>query len=141
MNITLVEGPRLAFPLNHASNVVVAPLGIAYIAAAIEVAGHEVHVVDGIGEGMTNYTAFGPVYLRGLTFEDIVAKIDPKTDAIGISTMFSCGWPATRNLIHLIHKRFPTKPIVFGGEHPTGMAEITLVIRPTNPSARHSGRP
>jgi len=139
MHVTLIEVPRLAFPLNHASNVVVAPLGIAYIAASIEAAGHHVVVIDAIGEGMTQYTPFGPVYLRGLTFQEIVKRIDPRTDVIGLSNMFSCGWLATRNLIHLIRKAYPTKPIVFGGEHPTGMPDLTMQQSPVDYIAMGEG--
>ena len=40
IHVTLIEPPRFAFPLNHASNVAIPPLGNAYIAASIEDAGH-----------------------------------------------------------------------------------------------------
>ncbi len=132
MHTTLIEVPRMAFPLNHASNVVVAPLGIAYIAASIEAAGHQVEVIDSIGEGMTEYTPFGPVYLRGLQFDEVVRRIDPRTDVIGVSNMFSCGWLATRQLLHKIRKEHPTKPIIFGGEHPTGMPDLTMQQSPVD---------
>ena len=78
-----------------ASNVAIPPLGVAYIAAAIEGAGHDLQVVDAVGEGLTTYTEFGSVYLRGLPFESIVERIDSNVEAIAVSNMFSCQWPAT----------------------------------------------
>ncbi len=126
MLVTLVEVPKFAFPLNHASNVVIPPLGTAYIAAALEEAGHQVQVVDAIGEGMTQYTQFGPIYLRGLTFKEVADRIDRKTDMIGVSSMFSCQWPATRRLIEAVRESFPNRPIVLGGEHGSGMPEVVF---------------
>jgi len=132
MQITLIEVPRLAFPLNHASNVVIAPLGIAYITASLEAAGNKVQVIDAVGEGMAQYAPFGPVYLRGLSFKEIVSRIDPGSAAIGLSAMFSCGWPATRALIREIKGAFPRTPLIMGGEHPTGMWELVLNESPVD---------
>ena len=70
MHITLIDPPRYTFPLNHASNVAIPPLGIAYIASSIESNGDSVHVIDSVGSALTNYTKYGPVYLRGLEFDD-----------------------------------------------------------------------
>lgn len=126
MHFTLVDPPRYTFPLNHASNVAIPPLGMAYIAASVEHAGHDVQVIDAVGEGLTTYTAFGPIYLRGLEFDEILRRIDRQTDVIGMSNMFSCQWPATRQLIQRIKREYPTIPLVLGGEHPTGMTEFSL---------------
>ena len=66
MNISLIDVPRLAFPWNQASNVVIPPLGVAYIAAAIEAEGHCLQVIDSVGEAMTQCEPLGTLYLRGL---------------------------------------------------------------------------
>ena len=126
MHVTLIDPPRYAFPLNHASNVAIPPLGVAYIGAAIEAKGHQLSVIDAVGSGLTHYTTFGPVYLRGLSFDDILNRIEPSTDVIAMGNMFSCQWPATRRLIDRIKERHPDKPLVLGGEHPTGMPALTL---------------
>ena len=126
MHVTLIDPPRYTFPLNHASNVAIPPLGVAYIAASIESAGHQLSVIDAVGEGLSTYTPFGSVYLRGLPFDEVVRRIDPDTRVIAMSNMFSCQWPATHRLIARIRERFPDTPIVIGGEHPTGMPELTL---------------
>ena len=126
MHVTLIDPPRYAFPLNHASNVAIPPLGVAYIGASIEAAGHQLHVIDAVGSALTQYTQFGSVYLRGLPFDEVVRRIDPDTAVIAMGNMFSCQWPATKRLIAQIRTRFPDTPIVIGGEHPTGMPELTL---------------
>jgi radical SAM superfamily enzyme YgiQ (UPF0313 family) len=132
MKVALIEVPRFTFPLNHASNVVVAPLGLAYIAAAVEAAGHKVQIIDGVGEAMTKYTKFGPVFIRGMEFKDLVDRVESDVDVIGLSNMFSCGWLATRLLLRKLKERFPNKPIVFGGEHPSGMPELVMEQSPVD---------
>jgi len=132
MHITLIDPPRYTFPLNHASNVVIPPLGVAYIAASIESQGHHVQVIDAVGSALTTYTEFGPVYLRGLSFDEIVRRIDRETDIIALSNMFSCQWPATRRLIIKIKQIYADKPMILGGEHPTGMPDLVLNQAPVD---------
>jgi radical SAM superfamily enzyme YgiQ (UPF0313 family) len=105
---------------------------MAYIAASIESQGHDLQVIDAVGSALTTYTPFGPVYLRGLSFDEIVGRIDPGTEAIGLSNMFSCQWPATKRLIAKIRKAFSHTPIILGGEHSTGMPELTLTQAPVD---------
>ena len=132
MHITLIDPPRYTFPLNHASNVAIPPLGIAYIASSIESNGNNVHVIDSVGSALTNYTKYGPVYLRGLEFNDIINKIDSDTDIISLGNMFSCQWTVTKHLIKLIKETYPEKPIILGGEHPTGMPELSFKQSPVD---------
>ena len=132
MHVTLIDPPRFTFPLNHASNVAIPPLGIAYVAASIESKGNNVHVIDSIGSALTNYSKFGPVYLRGLEFNDIIKQIDSETDIIALGNMFSCQWTVTKHLISKIKDTYPHKPIVLGGEHPTGMPELSFKQSPVD---------
>ena len=132
MHVTLIDPPRFTFPLNHASNVAIPPLGIAYVAASIESKGYNVHVIDSIGSALTNYSKFGPVYLRGLEFNDIIKQIDSETDIIALGNMFSCQWTVTKHLISKIKDTYPHKPIVLGGEHPTGMPELSFKQSPVD---------
>src|SRR5947199_5463695 len=102
MHITLIDPPRYTFPLNHASNVVIPPLGVAYIAASIESQGHHVQVIDAVGSALTTYTEFGPVYLRGLSFDEIVSRIDRVTDINYMMNMFSCTWSVVTSPIYMV---------------------------------------
>ena len=130
MKIALVEPPKFISPTNHVSTVATPPLGLAYVAAALEAAAHEVVVVDAIGAGLSTYTPFGPVYLRGMTNQQVVERIPADVDAIGLGSMFSCQWLATRQLLSDIKQRFPDVPLILGGEHGTGLTDLSMSQAP-----------
>jgi len=112
---------------------VVPPLGLAYIIAAVKSAGHTVTVVDAIGEALQTYrtaAGFPGLLVHGLGIDEIVARIDPGADIVGISNMFSNQWLFIRELIQGIKKAHPEKMIVLGGEHPTACAEYILETVP-----------
>lgn len=130
MHVTLIEPQKYVSGTNHASTVAMPPLGLAYIAASIEQAGHRVTIVDACGMGLDRLTPFGPVYLRGVSDAEVVASIPADTDVIGLSCMFSCQWPATRLLIAGIRQRFPSVPLVMGGEHANALPDLSLSQAP-----------
>lgn len=132
MHITLVDPRKYVSATNHASTVAMPPLGLAYVAASVEQAGHRASIVDACGMALEHLEPFGPVYLRGASDEDVVAAIPADTDAIGVGCMFSCQWPATRRLIHRIRARFPDRPIVLGGEHATALPELSMAEAPVD---------
>ena len=132
MHVTLIESPKYVSRTNHVSTVATPPLGFAYLASSLEAADHHVFAVDAVGSAISNYTPFGPVHLRGLTHEAVVDAIPADTDVIGVGCMFSCQWPATRELLHLIRRRFPNAPLVIGGEHPTGLPELSMAQAPVD---------
>jgi radical SAM superfamily enzyme YgiQ (UPF0313 family) len=108
------------------------PLGLAYIAAALRGAGHEVSVVDAVGEAPDQVL---PGLRRGisqlgLSPEQLVARLDPTADAFGITNMWSFSWPVVREIIQLVEQRFPDKPIVAGGEHFTGLPDYSMEQAP-----------
>ena len=105
------------------------PLGLAYLAGALLARGHEVSVVDAIGEDIEHLAVFDAkksIFLRGLPTEEIVDRIPQDTGLIGVSCMFSYQWLTVRPLIDAIKERFPRTPLVIGGEHPTGLAREVL---------------
>ena len=108
------------------------PVGPAYLAASLRAAGHTARIVDGIGENPFQVTPLfeDKVIALGLKSEEIVARIDPDTDIIGISCMFSQDWPEVRRIIQLARAKFPTVPIIAGGEHITAAADFTLDSTP-----------
>ena len=117
---------------------VIPPLGIALIAATLKEAGHEVKVIDAIAnapeqmqvEDIPVFSDRVPEGYRlitmGQSFEQVAQSIDPDTDVIGISAMFSINWPADRALINYLADRFPKSTFIAGGESVTGMAEQCL---------------
>jgi radical SAM superfamily enzyme YgiQ (UPF0313 family) len=132
MKIALIEPPKFISPTNHVSTVATPPLGLAYVAATLEAARHDVAVVDAIGGGLSTYTPYGPVALRGLTHAQVVASIPQDVDAIGVGSMFSCQWVATRELLTQIKNRFPAIPLILGGEHPTGLTDLSMAQAPAD---------
>lgn len=98
------------------------PLGLAYIAAVLLDDGHDVEVVDALGLAPEQMVPEGDIWRLGLDPEEIVARLAPDCDAIGLSSMWSYSWPIVRRLLHLIRARFPKTPIVCGGEHFTATA-------------------
>jgi anaerobic magnesium-protoporphyrin IX monomethyl ester cyclase len=105
------------------------PVGIAYIAACLRQCGHTVSVVDGLGEALDLYTPIRGLATgmrHGLSDEDILARIDPGAEIIGVSIMFSLEWPFTRDLVTKIRARFPHAFLAAGGEHITALPEYSL---------------
>jgi len=128
---TLIRTPsvvgRFALTLNRTP-----PISVAYLAASLTEAGHEVQVIDAVGEAPG---AIGPAYrpsilLNGLSVSQIVDRVRPDTAFVGISCLFSHEWPVVRQLIAAIATRFPAVPIVLGGEHATAVPEQCLADAP-----------
>ncbi|MHC4516441.1 MAG: B12-binding domain-containing radical SAM protein [Planctomycetota bacterium] len=108
------------------------PLGLAYIAATLREAGHEVSVLDAVGEAPDQVTqgARRQLFALGLTTPQIVDRLDPEAGAFGLTNMWSFSWPLVRELIHAIKTRYPDKPLVCGGEHFTGLPEFSMEQAP-----------
>ncbi|MCC6137031.1 MAG: B12-binding domain-containing radical SAM protein [Bdellovibrionaceae bacterium] len=105
------------------------PIGLAYVAAAVQNAGYITQVIDAIGSAIHKYTRVDkdPQTLHyGLTVLEIVDRIHPDTDVVGISILFSREWLMCREVITAIRVRFPNIKIIAGGEHITACAEYSL---------------
>ena len=125
-NIVLIR-PHMLIPKFSFTGLTTPPLGLAYIAAAAENHGHKVKIIDAVGEGIDKYTLYQTdYYIHGLNAEEIVKRIPNNTDIIGFSCMFSHEFPIYKNLINIIKKDFPNSLIVAGGEHITGLPELSL---------------
>ncbi|MGE0323166.1 MAG: radical SAM protein [Polyangiaceae bacterium] len=108
------------------------PLGVCFLAAALREAGHDVGVVDAVGLAPdTLRPGFAPsLFEQGLSLPEVVARLDPTAELIGVSCAFSHEWPVARRLIALLRERFPNATIVCGGEHPTAAPEHCLETAP-----------
>jgi radical SAM superfamily enzyme YgiQ (UPF0313 family) len=109
------------------------PVGLAYLAAVIRECGHEVSVVDAVGEALTRYSRVPglPTALHhGLSDAETVSRIPAGVDLIGVSVMFSLEWPTARDLMLAIRERFPDATLVAGGEHITAVPEFSLADCP-----------
>ncbi|MBK8974799.1 MAG: B12-binding domain-containing radical SAM protein [Planctomycetes bacterium] len=106
------------------------PLGLAYIASVLRNEGHQVSVVDALGEAPDRSEPDGDIWRIGLSTDEVVERIDADTDAIGVTLMWSYAWPIVRELLHKLRARFPGKPIVCGGEHFTAVADVSMAQAP-----------
>jgi len=129
--IAIVRPPAVT-SLHAYSHPVVPPLGAAYIAAALEAAGHAVTVVDALGEApLARSPAAHPALLaHGLTIAEIVDRLPAEVDGIGVSVMFSQQWPHVAALIRALHQARPGAVIFVGGEHPTATWHDLLAHHP-----------
>jgi anaerobic magnesium-protoporphyrin IX monomethyl ester cyclase len=116
------------------------PLGVAYLAAVAREAGHDVQVIDAVGAAPTTYTPFNRrIRILGLRPEEIVARIDADVGLIGVGSMFSYNWPHLRPLLASIKERFPSVPLVLGGEAPSAMVETCFREAPVDAVAIGEG--
>ena len=125
--------------IKNASSVVsFPPLGMAIIAAVLKNEGHSVQVIDAaitenkqqIPFSSSNINTTLPrntsLVTSGLAFEEIVDLIEPDTDIIGFSCMFSIDWVSDRTLINFIHSKLPGKILIVAGESVSGMPDMYL---------------
>src|SRR6185503_4158431 len=129
--VTILRPPLLV-PKWSDSGPLTPPIGPAYLAASLRQAGHVPRIVDGLGENPFQVTSLfnNTVTAIGLRSEEIVERIEPDTDLIGVSCMFSQDWPEIRRMIQMVRRRFPSIRIVAGGEHITATAGFTLDSTP-----------
>jgi radical SAM superfamily enzyme YgiQ (UPF0313 family) len=108
------------------------PLSVAYLAGSLAAAGHDVQVIDAVGEALgAMHAGYRPgTLINGLSVAEIVARIRDDADFVGISCLFSHEWPMVRDLIAGIAARLPGVPIVLGGEHATAVPEQCLAEAP-----------
>ena len=126
MKVCLINPSRLMKPLS-ATMKPSPPLGLAFIAAVLKQLGHTVQVIDAMAEGADQYVAFkNDIVLNGLTEKQVAARIQPDTDVIGFSLMFSGNWLHHRILINYIGEQFPNALLIAGGEHVTAVPEFCM---------------
>jgi hypothetical protein len=91
MKCTLIRCPQ-TFGKFVSAAYAVPPIGLAYVAAALREAGHDVHVIDVTGEAIEQFTSISDTWLRrGLTDDEILERIAPDSEAICFSLMFLLG--------------------------------------------------
>ncbi|MFT7664515.1 MAG: anaerobic magnesium-protoporphyrin IX monomethyl ester cyclase, partial [Planctomycetota bacterium] len=108
------------------------PLGLGYIAASLREAGHEVSLLDAVAEAPDQVTEGSKkqLFVLGLTTDQIVEQLDPEAEAFGVTNMWTFSWPLVRELIQKMKAAFPDKPIVCGGEHFSGLPQLSMEQSP-----------
>ncbi len=124
--ICLVRPPAVE-TFRFATTSITPPLGLAYIAGALETAGERVAVVDAVASAPDSVRRYFKGYLIGLSFDEIAARIPAGVEFIGISVVFTHEWPAVVCLIEAIKRGHPDVPVILGGEHISSMPEFCLL--------------
>ena len=127
MKTALIRGP-LVSPLGSLNNEPTPPIGLAYIASALNEYGFEVQGIDATGLGLEEVVPIEGTNLQynGISIEAIVSMIDKGTKVIGISCMFSHEWTFCKKLMSAIKAKHPECLIIGGGEHCTALPEYSL---------------
>ncbi len=118
MKCTLIRCPQTLAKYVSAAYAL-PPIGLAYVAASLRQAGHEVEIIDVTGEAIDRFTPIdesGVLLRRGLTDEEILERLGP-SDVIGFGLTFSQDWLEARGLIRAVRERHPRAVLVAGGEH------------------------
>ena len=123
--IALVRPPAVE-AFRFATTSIALPLGLAYIAAALEESGRTVRVIDAVGEQPEGRSGYFRGYLVGLPLEQIVERLPAGCSFVGITVVFTHEWPAVVRLIDLMRRAHPDLFIVLGGEHVTSLPEFCL---------------
>ncbi len=124
--ICLIRPPAVD-SIRFATTSITLPLGLAYIAAALEGAGHAVTVIDAVGQAPQLRSRYLKGYLIGLRYAEIVRRIPREASAVGLSVTFTHEWPSAVALIEAIKQARPELPVILGGEHVTSMPEFCLM--------------
>ena len=99
--ICLIRPPAVE-SFRVATTSVTLPLGLAYIAGALQKRDIAFDVIDAVAEAPTGKTRYYKGFLIGSRLEDIAGRIAPECTIVGISVIFTHEWPAVVQLIKLI---------------------------------------
>lgn len=102
-------------------------LGIFQIASYLRINGCNVSVLDALEQGFNQQKKCRNNYYRfGLSDEEIIERISPDLDLIGISIPFSHLSELAHNLIDKIKEAYSHIPIVIGGVYPSSQPELAV---------------
>lgn len=121
--IVLIRPPILELKANLSSYGAIPPIGLAYIAASLQAAGHVVKVIDAPGEAIHKFyeiqSPVGTVLVNGLNSDEIVERIPTTAQYVGITHMFLHEWPIIKETAVKIKNKNPNCKIILGGENVT----------------------
>ena len=123
--ICLIRPPAVE-AFRFATTSITPPLGLAYIAAALESNNKSIQIIDSVGAAPSTRTSYFKGYLVGLRTEQIIPRIFPSVKIVGITVTFTHEWPVVVKLITGIRSSRPDVTIILGGEHVTAMPEFSL---------------
>lgn len=126
MRVLLIQPPVDLF--DHDEKQSMPPLGLAYIAAVLERAGHEVAILDCVVAAFQRLRRLQDGRLRhGLDAEGIVKEVCRfKPSLVGVSNLFSAQSQAAHFVCRLVKETDPAIVTVMGGAHPSAVPNEVL---------------
>lgn len=125
MKILLIRPPMTL--LKNEIKSVVFPLGLGYIAAALEKNGFEVQVLDAIILDQNKNIVRNDMIHLGLDWPELYREIERiAPDVVGISCLFSSQSGNAYKVAELVKQFNPNLPIIMGGAHPSSVPEEVL---------------
>jgi radical SAM superfamily enzyme YgiQ (UPF0313 family) len=129
MIVTLIRFSPVA-PMGDVGTETTPPIGLAYLSAMCKAQNPDIEIkgIDAPGRALNKIFKIPKYKLRGngLDVDEVIELIDPRTQIIGITSMFSHEWPYVRDGIKLVKESFPDSKIIVGGEHATALPEYCL---------------
>ena len=123
VRVTLIRPNVIIFPQSLSFYGPVPPVGLAYVAAVLRDAGHDVDVIDSVGAALDQFEDFdspvGRLRRIGLSPDEVVARIDPETQILGVTNMFLHEWPIIRTIIEKAKAEYPNLVVMAGGDNAT----------------------
>lgn len=126
MRVLLIQPPVDLFDDDEKQSM--PPLGLAYIAAVLERAGHEVAILDCVVAAFQRLRRLPNGRLRhGLDGEGIVKEVRGfKPCLVGVSSLFSAQSQAAHHVCRLVKETDPAIVTVMGGAHPSAVPSEVL---------------
>ena len=128
IKLVLLRTPMIVPKWSNQSSIC-PPLGLAYVAAALRKAKHNVRCVDALGEApLQKIISEDKKFVHyGLSTKQIIQHLSNENfNVLFVSVMFSQEWPAVRSMIKTIMKVYPNVFLVCGGEHITACPEFCM---------------
>jgi len=125
VKLCLIRPPAVE-SFRFATTTITLPLGLAYIAGAVEESGRPLEVVDAVALAPGRKTRYFKGVLVGLRLEEIVERVPADCNTVGITVIFTHEWPAVVRLIALLKEARPDLTVILGGEHISSAPEFCL---------------
>ncbi len=129
--ILLIVPRNAAYLIEESGNInfgKIFPLGIAYVAGALEQAGYTVSVLDAAAEGYDQQIKIDNEHVRvGLSDDQVIARIkQANPDMVGISNLFSMQINEAQAIARLVKRVSPEIVTVMGGANPSVLPEKVM---------------
>jgi radical SAM superfamily enzyme YgiQ (UPF0313 family) len=89
----------------------------------------DIEYIDALQEGFDTVTPFAAGYLRGLAIDQILDRVSPDTDIVGISVPFSQLALIAHRIIAGLKQRYPGITVVMGGVYPSTSPQRALTSK------------